>query len=354
MHIVPDKDLLQMERDVEEGTQLGTIYNQGDNSHLHFEVGLDQRSYLNYINPWGRDEAPWIGCMWKDQSLCVQPNPGYERMGILTHAGRFFVRGDNSIVAEILGVNEIKQFQMIGHRIAIIDQSGALLARDVEFKRVLPFSYDFVLNWVNLGKDFVDYQITGNRIAVLDSSGILMVKDGELRDGWTLQVDNVRSFSVSRHRVGMLTTDGELKVKEGSLSADWIQLANNVKAFQLLDSRIAAVDFQGNLFVQEGVLTSEWKPMGEKIQAFQLSGTRVAILDAMGKLMVNDGNLRAEMILQAENIQHFQLADNRIIILDKDGKWKIKDLDLYQPWKEFTGFTVKDIKLNGELPVWVR
>ncbi|MBK9925877.1 MAG: M23 family metallopeptidase [Anaerolineales bacterium] len=351
MHIIPDDNLLQMEKDVTEGTQVGTIYNQGDNSHLHFEVGVDQRSYFNYVNPWGRDEPPWVGCMWKDQSLCIQSNLGYRRVGIVAQSGRFFVQDDNLTFAEIFGVDEVKQFKMAGHRIAVMDKEGYLFARDVEFKRVVPFSYDFVLNWVNIGNDFVNYQITENRIALLDTDGVLKIKEGELSGEWALQVDNVLSYSISKHRLGILTTTGELKVKEGGLNTDWIHIASNVKDFQLLDSRIAVVDLQNNLFVQEGALTNEWKPMGTKIQAFQLSGTRIAVMDSLGKLMVNDGNLRAAWVLQAENIQRFQLADNRIVIQDKDGKWKIKIGDLYQPWKDFAGFSAQDIKLNGELLV---
>lgn len=351
MHINPDRELLEMEKDIAEGAQLGTIYDQGDNSHLHFEVGLDQRLYTNYVNPWGRDVSPWYGCMWKDQSLCVHPTPGHRRIGIFTGSDRLLVRDDASNIVEIFESGGLKQIQMAGRRIAVLDQKENLLAKDAEFKRTLPFGHEFLRNWVNLGNNFAGFQITNSRVGVLAIDGTFRIKEGDLRGEWALQVSDTRSFSISEHRAGILTIDGNLMIKEGSLESDWLTVASNVKAFQLSDTRIAVVDLLGNLFVQEGVTTGEWKPMGTNIRAFQLAGTRVAIVDENGNLLVNDGNLRAEWVQQVENVQRFQLADNRIVILDEDGKWKIKEGDLYQGWEEILGSTARDIQLNGEMPV---
>ncbi len=354
MHIHPTPELLELGKDVVEGTQVGTVYDQGDNSHLHFELGLDQRSYQNYINPWGRDTAPWYGCMWKDQSLCVQPNPGYKRIGILTQSKRLFLRDDASNLVEIFEAEKIKQFQMAGHRIALIDRNGNLLVKDARFKRTLPFGHEFFWNWVNLGSDIQSFQITENRVGILGANGTFKIKEGDLHNEWALQVKDIRSFSISEHRLGVLTNDGKLMIKEGSLEKNWLTIASNVKAFQLVDSRIAVLDLNGNLFVQEGITSGEWKPMGTKVQAFQLAGTRVAIIDENGNLLVNDGNLRAEWVLQADHARRFQLADDRIVILDKDGKWKIKEGDLYWDWKEITGFTAQDVYLNGKMPVVIQ
>ncbi|HSB00468.1 MAG TPA: M23 family metallopeptidase [Anaerolineales bacterium] len=353
MHIRPTRELLELGKDVAEGTQVGTVYNQGDNSHLHFELGLEQRSYENYVNPWGRDAAPWYGCMWKDQSLCVQPNPGYKRMGILTQANRLLIRDDASNTMEVFEAEEVKRFEMAWDRIAVIDRHGSLLVRDVEFKRTLPFGYEFLRNWVALGSHVAEFQVSEKRVGVLETNGIFKFKEGGLQEEWAIQASAVRSFSISAHRVGALTKDGDLMIKEGSLESNWLTVAQDVKAFQLLDSRIAIVDRKGNFFVQEGMTTEEWQPMGTKVRAFQLAGTRVAIVDENGDLLVNDGNLRAEWVLQADHVRHFQIADNRIVILDKDGTWKIKEGDLYQDWKELAGFTAQDILLNGEMPVTI-
>ena len=44
--------------------------------HLHFELGLNSRAYANFVNPWGRDNSPWDGCMWNDQSICANVGSG--------------------------------------------------------------------------------------------------------------------------------------------------------------------------------------------------------------------------------------------------------------------------------------
>ncbi|HET9913354.1 MAG TPA: M23 family metallopeptidase [Anaerolineales bacterium] len=354
MHILPARELLELGKDVPEGTQVGAVYNQGDNSHLHFEVGLDQRMYTNYVNPWGRDAAPWYGCMWKDQSLCVRPNPGYRRMGILTQANRLFIRDDAGNMAEVFEADGIAGFRLAGHRMAVVDRNENLLVKDVGFKRSLPCGYEFLRNWTNLGSNVASYQITDTRVAVLGTDGVFRLKVGDLHGEWDLQIRDVRSFSISEHRLGVLANDGRLLIKEGSLQSDWLTVAGNVRAFQLSDSRIAVLDSAGNFLVQEGLTTAEWKPMGTKVRAFQLAGIRVAIVDENGNLMVNDGNLRAEYVRQARNVQRFQLGDDRILILDKNGNWKIKEGDLYQDWKEVPGFSAQEIFLNGELPVMIK
>lgn len=351
MHIIPNQELFQMEKDVSEGMQVGTIYNQGDNSHLHFEVGLSKRSYMNYINPWGKDQYPWYGCMWKDQSLCVQSNPGYMRIAFLTQSDRFLIRDDAFHTIEVFKEVEIKQIQMAGVRIAVVDEKGNLLVKDVKTRGRQPFDYEFLANWLKLGNEYISFQITSNQVGVLEENGIFKLKVGDLNSQWIVQSNNTHSFSISDHRVGFLTHDGHLIIKEGNPEMDGLSVASNVKAFQLLDTRVAVLDLQGNLFVQEGALTNEWKMLGTNVRAFQLSGTRIAMLDQQGNLLVNDGNLRAEFLLQASGVQQFQLAGNRIVVLDKDGKWKIKVGDLYQTWKEPIGIPIKTIQLNGEMPI---
>src|SRR5512139_1111745 len=106
--------------------------------------------YTNYVNPWGRDAAPWYGCMWKDQSLCVQSNPGYERIAILTKSKRLLLHDDASNLVELFEAEGIKQFQLAGRRMAVIDLQGNLLVKDVAFKRTLPFGHEFLRNWTRL------------------------------------------------------------------------------------------------------------------------------------------------------------------------------------------------------------
>jgi hypothetical protein len=54
--------------------------------------------YANYVNPWGRD-APWYGCMWKDQSLC-KPIPATSA-GIFTQTNRLFIRDAAANIVEV-------------------------------------------------------------------------------------------------------------------------------------------------------------------------------------------------------------------------------------------------------------
>lgn len=353
MHIVVDPAMQVMNLDVKAHTPLGTVFNQGDNSHLHFEVGLDKRNYANYVNPWGRDEAPWIGCMWMDQSICVMPNPGYERYALLNSSGRWFVKQDDSGFVELYGTDGVETMQLRGRRIGLIDSKGYFMVGDREYPSSTFGLHDFVFNWTNLGKGVDHYQLTENRIALLDATGLFKAKDGDLSANWGLQIEGVQSFSISDHRIGVLSADGILRILEGGFTGNWVTF-QGVKAFQLTDTRLAIVDSNGMFMVKEGPLDFEWKEMGKNIRAFQLSGTRVGIINDQNQLLVNDGNLRADWILQAENVQSFQLADNRIVILDANGSWKIKDGNLFQGWKDVNNGQVQNLILSGELPVRIQ
>jgi murein DD-endopeptidase MepM/ murein hydrolase activator NlpD len=352
MHIIVDPELQKMDLDVKEGAPVGTIYNQGDNSHLHFEVGLNERNYANYVNPWGRDEAPWIGCMWKDESICVQSNPGYERYLFSTPNGRMFLKQDNIAAVEIHHIENADQVQLYGDRMAMLMKGGTLFVTDKRYGHVPAGGHDFTFNWVKVADQVTAFQVTAHRLAVLNGNGILQVQDGPLAESWELRQEGVKSFSISDHRVGVLTQDGRLKVMEGDLDAQWMNIAENVAAFQLIDSRIAVLDPQGNLTVQEGPLTFEWKAMGTAIKSFQLSGTRVAVVNNKNELWVNDGNLRAEYIFQGNNPQSFQLADDRIVV-QLDGKWKLKTGSLFKGWSEMPVFSVENVILNGGIPVTI-
>ena len=84
MHITPDEGILKPYRRIIAGAQIGTVYNQGGLSHLHFEVGVKDRSYENFRNPWGIDSAPWNQCMWHDRTICTQPGTDAEITAITT------------------------------------------------------------------------------------------------------------------------------------------------------------------------------------------------------------------------------------------------------------------------------
>jgi murein DD-endopeptidase MepM/ murein hydrolase activator NlpD len=351
MHIIPTVDLLEENKAVRAGEQIGVIYDQTINSHLHFEVGLEKRSYRNFVNPWGRDTTPWIGCMWRDQRLCIQADPAYERQAILTGAGRLLVRQGHAGLTEIFGVPQISRIQISTQRIAILDQAGNLSAKDGAYPRALPVGHDFYINWTMLGSNVKDFRMTDTRLAVLGRDGRLRIKEGGLHQGWALELDGVQAVSISDQRVGILTGSGEVMVLEGALNAPWVMVAEGVIAFQIIDSRIAVLDALGTLRAQEGSLDQEWREMAQGVTAFQVTPVRVAFLDGENVLWVNHGNLRADFVRQAGDVRSFQLASDRILIRTEDGGWKIRLGDLFQPWRELMGFPVLTVMLENHAPV---
>lgn len=347
MHIVINKDLQINDLDISQGAQVGVIYNQYDNSHLHFEIGLNQRSYENFVNPWGRDEAPSLGCMWLDQSLCPLPDPNTNRIAFQTNSLLSIKQGESIFI--IQDAQDYKKIRLWKDRVLLLDSQGWLFLRDGNFNA----SEDSVRDWILFAENVSDFGGTDQRAAILDASGNLFINETNQPTGWVRQAENVREFSISNHRIGYLTLNGELYVKEGSLESEWIPLINNVSAFQLNDNRIAVVDSQGNLSVNEGEVRAEWKLMAEHVRAFQLTNLRVGILDADNNLLIKEGNLRAEWVMLAKNITSFQLSNYRILMHSADGAFKYQEGNVYQPWSDLPT-DLQDAFLNDELPVFMR
>lgn len=342
MHIKVDPAMQQMDMDVQEGTSLGTVINQGDNSHLHFEVGQDQRNYDNYVNPWGRDWSPWLGCMWKDQSLCVLPNPALKQM--------VFQASDDSLIRKkFFGAFEEFTPLMGVTKYQVVDEHVAAQTADGRVWVLEPSG-----EWSSVAEQAQDFQITATRLGILKQDGSLHVQSGDWTGQWDVQVAGVKTFSLSANRIGALGENGELFVLEGDLNNPWLLVARDVLAFQLLDTRIAYVDAQKNLIVQEGTFDTEWKLLGENVNSFQLSGVRVAYLTTAGELWVNHGNLRGGFILQSDDVQTFQIADDRILIHTQDDIWKIKNGNLFDDWLIIQMPSMKNIVLNGQFSTVVK
>jgi murein DD-endopeptidase MepM/ murein hydrolase activator NlpD len=347
MHLVLDEELFEENLDVKQGEELGTIYNQGDNSHLHFEVGLDKRSYENFVNPWGRDEEPWQGCMWLDQSLCPFSDPNTNRLMLHT-TSLLSIRQEENTIA-IRDVPDVRKIRLWKDRVAVLDIQGRLFLRDGR----LDAGEESPRDWILFAENVSDFGITNQWSAILDGAGNLFINETDQPDRWVRLAENVRAFSISNHRVGYLTPNGEVYVKEGSFDGEWIPLVRNVSTFQLNDNRIAIVDLQGSLFVNEGEIRTEWKQMAERVQAFQLTNLRVGILDAENKLLVKEGNLRAEWVQIAENVDTFQLSNYRLLFRSADGTFKYQQGNLYQPVSDLPADLQAAI-LNDEQPVFVR
>lgn len=345
MHIVASDELLTENFTVTQGMPLGTIYDQSINSHLHFEVGLGERGYTTFENPWGNDEAPWLGCMWLDQSICPKPDPDFNRMAFQTTGGLSIRQGDMNV--EISDAQDMKQIRLWGERIALLDAQDRLFIRDGKFST----NKDSALNWTLLAENALNFQITKHRVAIMDADGNLFVSEngGE----WIFQAENVRAFSISDNRIGFLTIRGDLFIREGGLDGEWVPLASGVSAFQLNDNRIAIADSQGSLFVNEGGVHAEWQQMAEHVRAFQLTNLRVGVLDAENNLLVKEGNLRAPWIQVEANVEAFQLSNYRMVFRGANRVFKYQEGNLYQPMTSLPTDLQLAI-LNDELPVFVQ
>lgn len=346
MHLVPTAELLQENLAVAQGTILGEIYDQTINSHLHFEVGLEKRGYANFINPWGQDVEPWLGCLWLDQSLCVSPEPSFQRLAIYFGGQLILQQGDGSV--RILdGAQDIGKIRLWGERIGLLDSRGDLFLWEGKILE----NVDEVPGWQMVAGEVLDFQISNKRIAILNRSGDLLVSEENKPCQWTYQAGGVKSFSLADTRLGYLNDEGDLFVKQGGLETEWLFLKDNVRAFQLIDNRIAFLDRQGNLFVNEGDLLAEYQQMAGDVRIFQVTNRRIGIIDANGILKVKEGNLRAEWLNLAFDVQNFQLADARILMLGVNGFYHYKEGNLYQEWRTLPYTEGSGLLLNGGISV---
>lgn len=349
MHIIPNPEFLVKDKDVKQGTQIAQILNLAERTHLHFEVGLESRSFANFVNPWGEDSYPWLGCLWIDQRLCASPNLGYKHSAFYSASERLFIKHGSLRPIEIYDAQGIKKIRLLGEQIALIDSNNRLLYRE----RILDGYGESLSVWSLLAENVLDFQLTKTRIGIMDESQNLFFKENESNNTWSLQVQDIKSFSISENRIGYLLNNGDLHVREGRFESEWILIAQYIQAFQLTDNRLAIVDVQGNMYVNEGKFSAGWEHIGNKIKAFQLTNSRLGIINAENILFVKEGGLRSNWVILAENVQSFQLADDRVLIVDNNGEFKLKEGNLYQGWYVLPYAELKSVILNGDLSVFV-
>lgn len=346
MHIIPNVDFLVKNMDIAQGTQIARVLYLADRTHLHFEVGVGTRSFLNFVNPWGDDAEPWLGCMWIDQKLCVNPNPDYKHFVFYTNSERLFIKHAEANPIEIYDAKGLKKFSLVENQIAVLDSDHRLFYQTGKFD----YAGESMLGWQVYAEHVIDFQITRLHTAIVDNHQNFLIRENEANSEWILEAEHVRAFSISDHRVGYLTEAGDLYVKEGILNAEWIRLAEHVQAFQLNDNHVVIVDKQGNMYANEGKLPASWEYLGSGAKAFQLTNNRLGMINAENILMIKEGNIRANWIAIADKVAYFQLADDRILIKDENGLFKLKEGSLYHDWVELLFTDAKTIILNGELP----
>lgn len=352
LHIVPEKGILKNYRRIVQGGQIGTVFDQNLNSHLHFETGLGDRSYQSYVNPWGMDTPPWTGCMWLDQSICANPDSENQRMAFYSDATGLSIKTGNLEAVDVPVPQVIKQINVSRDRIAILDAKDDLYITEELPADQIPS--DATSNWIKLAENILDVQMANNRTAILDGNHYLFVKENHQESEWILKAENVQAFSISDHRLGYLTDSGDLFLWEDGQDSGWIQVTNNVLAFQVVDNRIAYINPVGELYSNEGPVDSRFKLMASNINAFQLTESRMGVMDIDSNLFVKAGSLRAEWVLQAEGVDSFQLADDRILMHSVDGGFRYKQGNLYQQWVALSTSGLDQVFLNGVLPVYLR
>ncbi|MFZ6029444.1 MAG: M23 family metallopeptidase [Chloroflexota bacterium] len=349
MHLVPAQDLLRENADVVQGAVLGAIYDQTINSHLHLEVGRERRSAANFVNPWGQDAAPWLGCMWLDRSVCAVKDPRDWRLALSMREGKLFLKRGNDEPFEIPSPPGLVQMRLWEDRLFAIDAQGDLLFWEVAD---VAGGQTLAAGGQTLAANVLEVQAVLDRVAMLDDSRRLWVKESGWGGAWQFQAEEVQSFSLSGHRLGYLAGDGRLFAKEGPLENAWVPITGGVLAFQLVDNRLAYLDQQYNLYANEGNLLAEYQQMGSEVRAFQVTNLRLGMIDASGSLFVKEGNLRAGWLLQAQAVASFQLADDRLLALGDDGTFRIKVGNLYQAWQNLRFPGLREAFFGGPVPVW--
>ncbi len=347
MHLVPASEFLQENLPVTQGAVLGKIFDQSINSHLHFEVGRERRSYANFVNPWGEDVAPWLDCLWENQSLCLNPAPEFQRLFFYAN-GEIGIEAVDGTSLHLTGIDDIRKVGMRGSQMGFLDASGNLFLGN---NHLTAADLGNLSGWEEIAEQVLDFQIVGERIAIVNSSGELLLKDKSVGDSWKLLAAGVARFSLAETRVGYLTMDGGLHLEQNDADGTQLFERDQVRAFQLTENRVAFLDEDNVLWVNEGRLDAEYQPIAKNPLAFQVTNRRLGLIDADGKLLVKEGNLRAEWLELAFGVRSFQLVDMRILMLGADDIYRYKNGSLFQAWTALPYQFPVTVVLNGDLPV---
>ncbi|MFJ6674862.1 C40 family peptidase [Actinosynnema sp. NPDC091369] len=248
------------------------------------------------------------------------PTPGADRVGYVDHGELWVAEGELGS-DPVLQEGGVRQFRMSGNRIAVLNDQGALLAKEG----------DLGPGWEVVNPDSVtDFELSGDRIGYLDH-GELWVRQGGLDAEPVLQEADVREFHLHGDRIGVLKQDGTLLVKEGDLGPGWVTVETGVTDFQLFGARIGALK-NGELLVKDEELTSPWVSQEHGVTRFQLSGDRIAALVGEA-LLVKEGDLGPGWeTVAADSAVDFQLDTDRIAVLRKSGELVVKEGDLTASW----------------------
>ncbi len=338
LHIILADGQLKENRRVVQGAELGKIYQQGEQSHLHFEVGKDTRSYDNFVNPWGSDHSPWYGCMWVDPDLCAQANPDDQLTAIYTNGDSLVLQQGWRDPLVIPATDQIQKLQFQGNTMCYLKNGQNLFCRNLTINNS---------EWEEVAQDILDFQVTNTRIGILDKNSYLFVKPNDWRTEWVLVKENVKAFSISDHRIGVTDIEGILWVKSEYEGNDWEKVAEGVRQFQVLNNRIAYIDSTGMLMVNEGPLSAKCKPLLSGVRVFQLTMDRVGAINSDGVFLVKEGGLQADWVEIKKDVVDFQLINHRILTLDTSDVYHLKENNLFAEWEPLPFSWPNKVWMNG-------
>lgn len=187
-----------------------------------------------------------------------------------------------------------------GDRIGYVDSTGTLRVRT---RRVDTAS------WVVVARNVKDFQLLDWRIAVLKQNGVLLLAEGPLNTPLKVIDQGVAAFQLTLTRVGILRTDGTFLIKEWGFLPQ--KVATRIQAFQVLADRIGVLDLDGKLWVHPRGTVTRFLPIAEGVDTFQLEREWIGILKG-GRLLIGKGELIQEgkmlsFVDQATNVTDFEM-----------------------------------------------
>ncbi|PSL51581.1 NlpC/P60 family protein [Saccharothrix carnea] len=144
------------------------------------------------------------------------------RIGVLKN-GELLVKDEELTAPWVSQEHGVSRFQLSGDRIAAL-VGEALLVKEG----------DLGPGWETVAADSVaDFQLDTDRIAVLERSGELFAKEGDLTAPWVSQEQAVTAFQLDGVRIAVVR-NGALMVKHGDLGPGWLTVnPDSVTAFQI-------------------------------------------------------------------------------------------------------------------------
>lgn len=173
-----------------------------------------------------------------------------------------------------------------GGRIAYLDVSGTLRVRMRE-----PDNSP----WVVVAHNVKDFQVMDWRIAVLKTTGALLFAEGPLNTPLKIIADNVHAFQMTLTRIGILQRDGTLLLREHGFMPR--EIAKGVKMFQVSAERVAVLTLDSKLWAHDHGYIDALKQIAENVERFQIEREWVAVL-RNNRLGIAKGNL--------DNLQFFE------------------------------------------------